>query len=53
MTAETIFLSMPESDIAVLTFDTPNKSANVLSNSVLDNSRNIWTRSKNVQTSLV
>lgn len=36
MTAETIFLSMPESDIAVLTFDTPNKSANVLSNSVLD-----------------
>ncbi|HUG69590.1 MAG TPA: 3-hydroxyacyl-CoA dehydrogenase NAD-binding domain-containing protein [Pirellulaceae bacterium] len=36
MTAETIFLSMPEPDIAVLTFDTPNKSANVLSNSVLD-----------------
>jgi 3-hydroxyacyl-CoA dehydrogenase/enoyl-CoA hydratase/3-hydroxybutyryl-CoA epimerase/3-hydroxyacyl-CoA dehydrogenase/enoyl-CoA hydratase/3-hydroxybutyryl-CoA epimerase/enoyl-CoA isomerase len=36
MTAETIFLSMLESDIAVLTFDTPNKSANVLSNSVLD-----------------
>lgn len=36
MTAETISLSMPESDIAVLTFDTPNKGANVLSNSVLD-----------------
>ena len=36
MTAETIFLSSPEADIAVLTFDTPNKSANVLSNSVLD-----------------
>ncbi|MBC8351529.1 MAG: enoyl-CoA hydratase/isomerase family protein [Planctomycetes bacterium] len=36
MTAETLSLSMAEPDIAVLTFDTPNKSANVLSNSVLD-----------------
>ncbi|MDA1049803.1 MAG: 3-hydroxyacyl-CoA dehydrogenase NAD-binding domain-containing protein [Planctomycetota bacterium] len=36
MTAETLSLAMAESDIAVLTFDTPNKSANVLSNSVLD-----------------
>lgn len=36
MTAETLSLSTPESDIAVLTFDTPDKSANVLSNSVLD-----------------
>lgn len=36
MTAGTLSLSMPEPDIAVLTFDTPNKSANVLSHSVLD-----------------
>ncbi|MCA9124008.1 MAG: enoyl-CoA hydratase/isomerase family protein [Planctomycetaceae bacterium] len=36
MTAETISLSMAEPDIAVLTFDTPKKGANVLSNSVLD-----------------
>jgi 3-hydroxyacyl-CoA dehydrogenase/enoyl-CoA hydratase/3-hydroxybutyryl-CoA epimerase/3-hydroxyacyl-CoA dehydrogenase/enoyl-CoA hydratase/3-hydroxybutyryl-CoA epimerase/enoyl-CoA isomerase len=36
MTAETLSLSMAEPDIAVLTIDTPNKSANVLSNSVLD-----------------
>ncbi len=36
MTAETLSLSMAEPDIAVLTFDTPNKGANVLSNSVLD-----------------
>jgi 3-hydroxyacyl-CoA dehydrogenase/enoyl-CoA hydratase/3-hydroxybutyryl-CoA epimerase/3-hydroxyacyl-CoA dehydrogenase/enoyl-CoA hydratase/3-hydroxybutyryl-CoA epimerase/enoyl-CoA isomerase len=36
MSAETIQLSMPESDIALLTFDTPDKGANVLSRSVLD-----------------
>jgi enoyl-CoA hydratase/carnithine racemase len=35
MSAQTIQLSMPESDIALLTFDTPNKGANVLSRSVL------------------
>lgn len=36
MTAETLSLTMPEPDIAVLTFDTPDKGANVLSNSVLE-----------------
>jgi len=36
MSADTIRLSMPEPDIALLTFDTPDKGANVLSSSVLD-----------------
>ncbi|MEX0820111.1 MAG: 3-hydroxyacyl-CoA dehydrogenase NAD-binding domain-containing protein [Pirellulaceae bacterium] len=36
MTAETLSLSFAEPDIAVLTFDTPDKSANVLSSAVLD-----------------
>ncbi|MBP88969.1 MAG: multifunctional fatty acid oxidation complex subunit alpha [Planctomycetaceae bacterium] len=36
MSAQTIQLSMPEPDIALLTFDTPDKGANVLSRSVLD-----------------
>jgi 3-hydroxyacyl-CoA dehydrogenase / enoyl-CoA hydratase / 3-hydroxybutyryl-CoA epimerase / enoyl-CoA isomerase len=36
MAADTLSLSMAEPDIAVLTLDTPNKGANVLSNSVLD-----------------
>jgi len=36
MAAATLTLSMIEPDIALLTFDTPDKSANVLSASVLD-----------------
>jgi enoyl-CoA hydratase/carnithine racemase len=34
--AQTITLSYPEQDIALLTFDLPGKSANILSQSVLD-----------------
>ena len=34
--AQTLTLSMPEPDVALLTFDTPNKSSNVLSTSVLE-----------------
>ena len=34
--AKTISLSMPESDVALLTLDTPGKGANILSASVLD-----------------
>jgi len=34
--SQTISLSLPESDIAMLTFDMPDKGANVLSASVLD-----------------
>lgn len=34
--AQTLTLSMPEPDVAQLTFDTPDKGANVLSASVLD-----------------
>ena len=36
MSAQTIQLSMPEPDVALLTFDTPDKGANILSRSVLD-----------------
>jgi 3-hydroxyacyl-CoA dehydrogenase/enoyl-CoA hydratase/carnithine racemase len=35
-TAQTITLSMPEPDIALLTLDMPDKGANILSSSVLD-----------------
>ena len=35
MSAQTIQLSMPEPDVALLTFDTPDKGANILSRSVL------------------
>ena len=34
--AQTLTLSMPEPDVALLTFDTPDKSANVLSTSALE-----------------
>jgi len=34
--AETLHLSFPESDIALLTFDAPGKGANILSSAVLD-----------------
>ncbi|MAD80768.1 MAG: 3-hydroxyacyl-CoA dehydrogenase NAD-binding domain-containing protein [Pirellulaceae bacterium] len=34
--AQTLTLSMPEPDVALLTFDTPDKGANVLSTSVLE-----------------
>jgi len=34
--AQTLTLSMPEPDVALLTFDTPDKSANVLASYVLD-----------------
>ncbi len=34
--AQTLTLSMPEPDVALLTFDTPDKSANVLASAVLD-----------------
>jgi 3-hydroxyacyl-CoA dehydrogenase/enoyl-CoA hydratase/carnithine racemase len=36
MAAQTLTLSFPEPDVALLTFDTPDKSANVLSTSVLE-----------------
>ena len=34
--AKTLHLSMPEPDVALLTLDTPDKGANILSSSVLD-----------------
>ena len=34
--AKTLTLSMPQPDIALLTLDTPDKGANILSTSVLE-----------------
>ncbi|MFM2095142.1 MAG: hypothetical protein RIS70_2266, partial [Planctomycetota bacterium] len=39
MTAASLALSFPESDIAQITFDTPGKGANILSSSVLEELR--------------
>ena len=41
MTAASLALSFPESDIAQITFDTPGKGANILSSSVLEELRQI------------